>query len=54
VATALAVAGTGIPGDAALAFALAFHAVHVVPVALLGGLALLREGAARDAVVRPR
>jgi peptidoglycan/xylan/chitin deacetylase (PgdA/CDA1 family)/uncharacterized membrane protein YbhN (UPF0104 family) len=44
IATAVAVAGAGIPGDAALAFALAFHAVHVVPVALFGGLALLREG----------
>jgi peptidoglycan/xylan/chitin deacetylase (PgdA/CDA1 family) len=44
VATAFAVAGAGIGGDAALAFALAFHAVHAVPVAILGGLLLLREG----------
>jgi len=44
LATAVAVAGTGVPSGAALAFALAFHAVHVVPVALLGGAVLLREG----------
>jgi uncharacterized membrane protein YbhN (UPF0104 family) len=46
LATALAVSGSGVPAHSALAFALAFHAVHVVPVAILGGLALLREGIA--------
>jgi peptidoglycan/xylan/chitin deacetylase (PgdA/CDA1 family) len=54
VATALAVAGAGAPGDAALAFALAFHAAHVVPVALIGGAMLLREGIAREALARER
>ncbi len=48
LATAVAVAGTGVPSGAALAFALAFHAVHVVPVALLGGAVLLREGVGRQ------
>jgi uncharacterized protein (TIRG00374 family) len=49
LATALAVGGVGAPPDAALAFAVAFHAVHLVPVAILGGAALLR-----DAVVLAR
>jgi uncharacterized membrane protein YbhN (UPF0104 family) len=48
LATAVALAGTGVPGDAALAFALAFHLVHVLPVALLGGAVLLREGIGRE------
>ncbi|HET8542371.1 MAG TPA: lysylphosphatidylglycerol synthase domain-containing protein [Anaeromyxobacter sp.] len=43
LATALAVGGTGIAPDAALAFAVAFHAVHLVPVAVLGGPVLVRE-----------
>jgi hypothetical protein len=47
LATAVAVAGLGIPRDAALAFALAFHAVHVVPVALLGGAVLVRDALSR-------
>ncbi len=54
VATAIAVAGAGAPGDAALAFALAFHAVHVLPVALIGGAVLLREGVAREGLARGR
>jgi peptidoglycan/xylan/chitin deacetylase (PgdA/CDA1 family)/uncharacterized membrane protein YbhN (UPF0104 family) len=52
VATAIAVAGVGVPGDAALAFALAFHAVHVIPVALLGGAVLLHEGVGRTGFAR--
>ncbi len=54
IATAIAVAGTGVPSGAALAFALAFHAVHVVPVALLGGAVLLRESVARGGLARER
>jgi hypothetical protein len=37
-------AGLGVPSGKAVAFALAFHAVHVVPVAILGGVVLVREG----------
>jgi peptidoglycan/xylan/chitin deacetylase (PgdA/CDA1 family)/uncharacterized membrane protein YbhN (UPF0104 family) len=54
VATAVALAGTGVPADAAVAFALAFHAVHVVPVAILGGLVLLREGVGWEGLARER
>jgi peptidoglycan/xylan/chitin deacetylase (PgdA/CDA1 family)/uncharacterized membrane protein YbhN (UPF0104 family) len=46
LATAVVLAGAGVPSGDAVAFALAFHAVHVVPVAILGGLLLLREGVA--------
>jgi uncharacterized membrane protein YbhN (UPF0104 family) len=48
LATALAVSGTGAPAHAALAFALVFHLAHLAPVALLGGVALLRETLARE------
>jgi peptidoglycan/xylan/chitin deacetylase (PgdA/CDA1 family)/uncharacterized membrane protein YbhN (UPF0104 family) len=44
LATAVVLAGAGVPSGDAVAFALAFHAVHVVPVAILGGVVLLREG----------
>jgi peptidoglycan/xylan/chitin deacetylase (PgdA/CDA1 family)/uncharacterized membrane protein YbhN (UPF0104 family) len=54
LATAVVLAGAGVPSGDAVAFALAFHAVHVVPVALLGGPLLLREGVARDALARGR
>jgi peptidoglycan/xylan/chitin deacetylase (PgdA/CDA1 family)/uncharacterized membrane protein YbhN (UPF0104 family) len=43
LATALAITGTGAPPDVALAFAVAFHAAHLVPVALLGGAVLLKD-----------
>ncbi|HEX9049446.1 MAG TPA: lysylphosphatidylglycerol synthase domain-containing protein [Anaeromyxobacter sp.] len=43
LATALAITGTGAPPDTALAFAVAFHAAHLVPVAVLGGAVLLRD-----------
>jgi peptidoglycan/xylan/chitin deacetylase (PgdA/CDA1 family)/uncharacterized membrane protein YbhN (UPF0104 family) len=43
LATALAITGTGAPPDTALAFAVAFHAAHLVPVALLGGAVLLKD-----------
>jgi peptidoglycan/xylan/chitin deacetylase (PgdA/CDA1 family)/uncharacterized membrane protein YbhN (UPF0104 family) len=43
LATSVAIVGTGAPPDAALAFAVAFHAAHLVPVALLGGAMLLRD-----------
>jgi peptidoglycan/xylan/chitin deacetylase (PgdA/CDA1 family)/uncharacterized membrane protein YbhN (UPF0104 family) len=52
LATAVALTGLGVPTGAAVAFALAFHAVHVVPVALLGGVALVREGVAREGLAR--
>jgi peptidoglycan/xylan/chitin deacetylase (PgdA/CDA1 family)/uncharacterized membrane protein YbhN (UPF0104 family) len=44
LATAVVLAGAGVPSGEAVAFALAFHAVHVVPVAILGGTLLLRAG----------
>ncbi len=54
LATAVALAGMGVPSGEALAFALAFHAAHVIPVALLGGALLLREGVTRDGLARGR
>jgi uncharacterized membrane protein YbhN (UPF0104 family) len=54
LATAFALAGTGVPWGAAIAFALAFHAAHVVPVAVLGAPILLREGVTRDTLARGR
>ncbi len=48
LATAVALAGAGIPGSDALAFAVAFHLVHLVPVAALGALVLLRGAVARE------
>jgi uncharacterized membrane protein YbhN (UPF0104 family) len=47
LATALGVAGTGVGADHALAFAVAFHLVHLVPVAVLGGAVLIRDAVAR-------
>jgi uncharacterized membrane protein YbhN (UPF0104 family) len=43
VAATLAVAGLGAAPEAALAFALGYHLVHVVPTALVGFAALARE-----------
>lgn len=43
LATAIVVGGLGAERDAALAFAVAFHLVHLVPVALVGGAVLVRE-----------
>jgi peptidoglycan/xylan/chitin deacetylase (PgdA/CDA1 family)/uncharacterized membrane protein YbhN (UPF0104 family) len=54
LATAVALAGVGVPSGQGLAFALAFHAAHVVPVALLGGAQLLREGVSREGLARGR
>jgi uncharacterized membrane protein YbhN (UPF0104 family) len=47
VASMLALAGFGVPGERALALALGYHAAHVVPVALLGGASMLRAGGRR-------
>lgn len=52
LATAVVLAGAGVPSGEAVAFALAFHAVHVVPVAILGGGLVLREGLAREPLER--
>jgi len=49
LATAVTLAGVGVPRDPALAFAVAFHLVHLVPVAVLGGLVLVRDAVGRDA-----
>ena len=43
LAIVLALAGTGIEREPALAAALLYHLVHLAPVAVLGGLALARE-----------
>jgi uncharacterized membrane protein YbhN (UPF0104 family) len=43
VAATLAVAEVGVGPEAALAFALGYHLVHVVPTAVLGAAALVRE-----------
>jgi len=51
VSVVLALAGFGVPGETAVAFAIAYHAMHLVPVAILGGIFVLRAGAddlARD------
>jgi uncharacterized membrane protein YbhN (UPF0104 family) len=37
LAVVLALAGLGVPSEAALAFAFGYHAVHLVPVAMIGG-----------------
>lgn len=50
VAVVLALAGVGVPGERALAFALGYHAAHLVPVALIGGTWLLASG--RGAALR--
>ncbi len=43
VAVVLALMGLGAPREPALAFALLYHLVHLVPVGLMGGAVLLRE-----------
>jgi uncharacterized membrane protein YbhN (UPF0104 family) len=43
LAVVLALGGLGIAREPALAFALLYHLVHLVPVALMGGFVLLRE-----------
>jgi uncharacterized membrane protein YbhN (UPF0104 family) len=40
----LALAGAGVAAEPALAFALGYHAVHLVPVALVGGVFALQTG----------
>lgn len=60
-AVALALIGLGTPREQALAFALLYHLVHLVPVGVIGGAVLLREAGqsdapasrGRDAVSRP-
>ncbi len=49
LATALVAGGGGAERHAALAFAVAFHLVHLVPVAMIGGAVLVRSAAVRDA-----
>ncbi len=44
LACVVALATLGVPREPALAFAIGYHAVHVVPVALLGGGWLLTHG----------
>jgi hypothetical protein len=43
LATTIAMGGVGASSEAALAFALVYHLAHLVPVAVLGGGALLRS-----------
>lgn len=43
MAVALALVGLGTPWEPALAFALLYHLVHLVPVGLVGGAVLVRE-----------
>jgi uncharacterized protein (TIRG00374 family) len=51
IACVLALSGLGVPDEPALAFAIGYHAVHLVPVALLGGGWLLASGY-KDGLVR--
>ena len=51
VAVVLALGGMGVPAELALAFGIGYHAVHLVPVALIGGGFLLHAGY-RGGVVR--
>lgn len=44
LACVLALSGFGVGREPALAFALGYHAVHLIPVALLGGGWLLAHG----------
>ena len=44
IACVLALGSLGVAREPALAFALGYHAVHLVPVALLGGGWLLADG----------
>src|SRR6266496_3866103 len=44
IACVLALSGLGVAREPALAFAIGYHAVHLIPVALLGGGWLLAHG----------
>jgi peptidoglycan/xylan/chitin deacetylase (PgdA/CDA1 family)/uncharacterized membrane protein YbhN (UPF0104 family) len=44
IACLLALSGLGVPQEPALAFALGYHAVHLIPVAAIGGGWLLASG----------
>ena len=44
VAVVLVLGGLGVPAELALAFGIGFHAVHLVPVAIIGGGYLLHVG----------
>jgi glycosyltransferase AglD len=48
LATSLALGGVGVAPEPALAFAVAFHLVHLVPVGVLGGAMLLRHAVRRE------
>ena len=45
VSVVLALAGFGVPSETAVAYAIAYHAAHLVPVAIIGGLIVVRAGA---------
>jgi glycosyltransferase AglD len=45
VSVVLALSGFGVSSEAALAYAVAYHAAHLVPVALIGGVIVVRTGA---------
>lgn len=51
VAVVLALGGMGVPAELALAFGIGYHAVHLVPVGIIGGVYLLHAGY-RGGVVR--
>jgi hypothetical protein len=44
----LPLAGLGVAPEPALAFALLYHAAHLVPVAVMGGWILVREARERE------
>ena len=44
VAVVLALGGMGVPAELALAFGIGYHAVHLVPVGIIGGGYLLHAG----------
>jgi len=44
IACLLALSGFGVPQEPALAFAIGYHAVHLIPVAVLGGGWLVATG----------
>jgi len=46
VSVVLVLAGFGVSSEAAVAYAIAYHAAHLVPVAVIGGIIVLRAGAA--------
>lgn len=48
LAISLALGGVGVAPEPALAFAVAFHLVHLVPVGVLGGAMLLRNALRRE------